>query len=394
MLEPLHAFNPTPDVAHTAVRRLTLTGFRCYAQQRLVLGPTPVVLTGPNGAGKTNLLEAISFLTPGRGLRRAKLADVARHGAEPRWAVAATVDSFDQSTDIGTGWSGGEGADKRLVRMDGQPLRSMGELGRVLPVLWLTPAMDRLFIEGASHRRRFMDRLVNALDSGHAERSSAYVRAMRQRLSLLKDGRRDDAWLSALESVMAAQGVAVAAARFDWGHRLAPLAAQGHGPFPGCALTVTGSLEDALHEGATALAVEDDFRARLRANRHVDAAAGTTTDGPHRSDLSVVHMSKDMPAHLASTGEQKALLIGLTLAQARVLTQSNAVAPVLLLDEVAAHLDGDRRQALYDILSDFPGQSWLTGTDPELFAPLRGRAQFLAVRESAVTGDGASPLLN
>lgn len=373
--------------ARTAVRRLTLTDFRCYERQRLDLGAEPVVLTGPNGAGKTNLLEAVSFLTPGRGLRRAKLAEAARHGAQAGWAVAAEVQSAGQSVAVGTGWSGEDGESKRMVRMDGQPLRSLADLGRVLPVLWLTPAMDRLFIEGASHRRRFLDRMVNALDSGHAERSAAYVRAMRQRLTLLKEGRRDDAWLAALESVMAAQGAAVAAARCDWVLRLAPFAAEGHGPFPGCGLALAGSLEEALTGGASALAVEDDFRARLRAARGVDAAAGTTTDGPHRSDLAATHLGKEMPAHLASTGEQKALLIGLMLAQARVLSQGRTAPPLLLLDEVAAHLDAERRAALFDTLAGFPGQSWLTGTDAALFAPLRGRAQFLAVDSAAVTGE-------
>jgi DNA replication and repair protein RecF len=376
----------------TAVRRLTLTGFRCYGRLRLALGPEPVVLTGPNGAGKTNLLEAVSFLTPGRGLRRARLAEVAALGTDAGWAVAASVQSAGQTVAIGTGGAGGEGEAKRMVRMDGQPLRTLSDLGRVLPVLWLTPAMDRLFVEGASHRRRFLDRMVNALDAGHAERSAAYARAMRQRLALLKDGRRDDAWLSALEAVMAAQGVAVAAARGDWRHRLAPMAAEGHGPFPGCALELIGGLESELAAGAAALSAEDGFRERLRANRNLDAAAGTTTEGPHKSDLSVVHLGKDMPAHLASTGEQKALLIGLVLAQARVLTRGDAPPPVLLLDEVAAHLDGERRAALYDLLAGFPGQSWLTGTDAALFAPMRGRARFLAVDNAALTGDGASPM--
>ncbi len=376
----------------TAVRRLTLTGFRCYGRLRLDLGSEPVVLTGPNGAGKTNLLEAVSFLTPGRGLRRARLAEVAALGTDAGWAVAASVQSAGQTVAIGTGWAGGEGEAKRMVRMDGQPLRTLSDLGRVLPVLWLTPAMDRLFVEGASHRRRFLDRMVNALDAGHAERSAAYARAMRQRLALLKDGRRDDAWLSALEAVMAAQGVAVAAARDDWRHRLAPMAAEGHGPFPGCALELIGGLESELAAGAAALSAEDGFRERLRANRNLDAAAGTTTEGPHKSDLSVVHLGKDMPAHLASTGEQKALMIGLVLAQARVLTRGDAPPPVLLLDEVAAHLDGERRAALYDLLAGFPGQSWLTGTDAALFAPMRGRARFLAVDNAALTGDGASPM--
>ena len=380
------------DPARTAVRRLTLTGFRCYGRLRLNLGAEPVVLTGPNGAGKTNLLEAVSFLTPGRGLRRARLAEVARQGSGEGWAVTASVQSAGQTVAIGTGWAGSDGEIKRMVRMDGQPLRTLADLGRVLPVLWLTPAMDRLFVEGASHRRRFLDRMVNALDSGHAERSAAYVRAMRQRLTLLKDRRRDDAWLAALESVMAAQGVAVAAARGDWAHRLAPVAAKGHGPFPGSDLALAGGLETELAAGASALAVEDGFRDRLKANRGFDAAAGTTTEGPHRSDLTVTHLGKAMPAHLASTGEQKALLIGLVLAQAWVLTRGDAAPPVLLLDEVAAHLDGERRAALFDLLAAFPGQSWLTGTDEALFAPMRGRARFLAVDSAAVMGNETSPI--
>ncbi len=377
------------DATRTAVRRLTLTGFRCYTRLRLDLGAEPVVLTGANGAGKTNLLEAVSFLTPGRGLRRAKLAEVARRGGAASWAVAAEVTSDGETVRIGTGWTGGEGPDKRIVRMDGQPLRTTADLGRVMPVLWLTPAMDRLFVEGATARRRFMDRMVNALDPGHAERASAYERAMRQRLALLKEGRRENAWLSALEAVMAAQGVAVAAARCDWLARLAPEAARGHGPFPGCGLSLAGEVEAELTTGASALAVEDGFRARLAAQRGVDAAAGTTTEGPHRSDLVAVHLGKEMPAHLASTGEQKALLIGLVLAQARVLTRG--VPPLLLLDEVAAHLDAPRRAALFDVLVGYPGQSWLTGTDAQLFAALAGRARFLTVADAAVTGEGDLP---
>lgn len=380
---------PLEAEARTAVRRLTLTGFRCYARLRLDLGAEPVVLTGPNGAGKTNLLEAVSFLTPGRGLRRARLAEVARQGAEPAWAVAAEVSSGSERVRVGTGWSGGEGPDKRMVRMDGQPLKTVADLGRVLPVLWLTPAMDRLFVEGASHRRRFMDRMVNALDPGHAERAAAYERAMRQRLALLKEGRRDAAWLSALEAVMAAQGVAVAAARCDWLSRLAPLAAQGHGPFPGCGLSLAGEIEAEISGGASALAVEDGFRDRLAANRGLDAAAGATTEGPHRSDLAAVHLAKAMPAHLASTGEQKALLIGLVLAQAKVVTRG--VPPLLLLDEVAAHLDAPRRAALFDVLAEHPGQSWLTGTDAQLFEALGGRARFLTVADAAVCGEGVLP---
>lgn len=386
-MEPVRV--PSEADARTAVRRLTLTGFRCYARLRLDLGPEPVVLTGPNGAGKTNLLEAVSFLTPGRGLRRARLAEVARQDAEDAWAVAAEVTSGGEWVRVGTGWTGGEGSDKRVVRMDGQPLKTVADLGRVLPVLWLTPAMDRLFVEGASHRRRFMDRMVNALDPGHAERASAYERAMRQRLALLKEGRREPAWLSALEAVMAAQGVAVAAARCDWLARLAPLAAEGHGPFPGCGLSLVGEIEAALAEGTSALAVEDAFRARLAANRGLDAAAGATTEGPHRSDLAATHRAKAMPAHLASTGEQKALLIGLVLAQAKVVTRG--VAPLLLLDEVAAHLDAPRRAALFDVLAEHPGQSWLTGTDAELFAALADRARFLTVADAAVCGEDILP---
>jgi DNA replication and repair protein RecF len=371
----------------TAVRRLTLTGFRCYARLRLDLGEEPVVLTGANGAGKTNLLEAISFLTPGRGLRRARLAEVAAHGTDAGWAVAAAVQSRGQRVAIGTGWAGGEGEGKRMVRMDGEPLRTLSDLGRVLPMLWLTPAMDRLFVEGASHRRRFLDRMVNALEAGHAERAAAYERAMRQRLALLKDGRRDDAWLAALEAVMAAQGVAVAAARGDWLSRIASSAAEGYGPFPGVALELSGGLEADLAAGASALAAEDAFRERLKANRGLDAAAGATTEGPHKSDLMVAHAAKGMPARLASTGEQKALLIGLVLAQARLLCRGEAPPPVLLLDEISAHLDAERRAALYDLLAAFPGQSWLTGTDAAPFAPLRDRARFLAVKDAALSED-------
>lgn len=391
MAVPVPAPGAAGDVLRTAVRRLDLVRFRCYGGLALAVDDRTVVLTGPNGAGKTNLLEAVSFLTPGRGLRRARLAEVAKNGSPEGWAVSAEVESAGERVRIGTGClPGTDGAvpDKRSVRMDGAPMRTLADLGRVLPLLWLTPAMDRLFTEGAGQRRRFLDRMVNAFDPGHAERAGAYARALRERAVLLKDGRRDDAWLASLEAVMAAQGTAVAAARLDLVLRLAPLARAGFGPFPGAEISLAGSLEEALAAGDSALAVEEGFRARLAAARAADAQAGVATEGPHRTDLLAVHAEKGVAARLASTGEQKALLLGLVLAQARLLAGGGRVPPVLLLDEVAAHLDERRRAALFDVLTDFPGQAWLSGTDAQLFAPLRGRARFLAVLDAAVTEDG------
>jgi DNA replication and repair protein RecF len=372
-----------------AVRRLTVSNFRNYRMLKLDLERAPVVLTGPNGAGKTNLLEAVSFLAPGRGLRRPRLADVDRmeSGADPNfWAVSAEIETALGRTTIGTGRdpAAEAGADKRLVRIDGAPAKSQTVLAEYLAISWLTPQMDRLFIDGASQRRRFLDRLVYAFDPQHAGRMNGYTHALRERGRLLRDGRTDASWHLALEEQIATAGVAVAAARRELVDRLAPLAGAGHGPFPGALLSVEGEVESWLDQGP-ALDAEDRFRAALVQARRLSSGEAAPVPGPHRGDFKVVHSVKNMPAEQCSTGEQKALLIAIVLAHARLRARDLGDAPLMLLDEVAAHLDEERRAALYDILDTLGSQAWLTGTDAALFDAIANRAQRFTVRDGALT---------
>jgi DNA replication and repair protein RecF len=376
--------NPTARCT-PAITRLQLQNFRSYPRADLKFDGRIVVLTGPNGAGKTNLLEALSFLAPGRGLRRAALSDVQRlNGAapSPAWAVAATVEvAGGPPITIGTGLERDDGAERRALRIDGAPQRGQAALSELLTVAWLTPPMDRLFIEGAAGRRRFFDRLVQAHDPQHAGRLGAYEHALRERARLLREHRAEPAWLDALEDAMARHAVATAAARRALCGQLAAAVALGVGPFPAADLALDGELERAL-EATPALAVEEAFRATLQAQRALDADRGTTSRGVHKTDLRVRHRAKNAPAEQCSTGEQKALLIALQLAHARLLRATTGSAPVLLLDEVAAHLDETRRTALFEELQALPGQAWLTGTDPVLFRPLKAAAQWLAVAEA------------
>ena len=374
--------SPERAAATLSVARLAATRFRCYESARLELDPRPVVLTGPNGAGKTNLLEAVSLLAPGRGLRRATLSEMDRQGDAGGWGVAATITTPDGPVEIGTGREP-EG-ERRVVRIDGEPARGQTALADHVSALWLTPDMDRLFREGAYGRRRFLDRLVYGFDPAHAGRVAAYDQAMRERGRLLRDGNGDAAWLSALEETMAARGVAIAAARLDMVRRLDHALAGARGPFPGVILAVTGTVETWLGEGP-ALAAEDRLKDALQGNRTMDAESGTTAIGPHRSDLEARHLAKDMPAAQCSTGEQKAMLIAIVLAEARLQAAERGVAPLLLLDEVAAHLDEDRRASLFDEVCGLAGQTWMSGTDDGLFAALDHRAQRYTVADATVT---------
>lgn len=358
-----------------AVSRLTLTDFRCYSFLRMTCETRPVVLTGPNGAGKTNLLEALSFLAPGRGLRRAKLSDVTRRPAGETWAVAAVVERGSDRQEIGTGCYAG--SERRLVRIDGQAVRSQAVLSEVMSVLWLTPAMDRLFTEGASGRRRFLDRLVLGFHPGHAAHAGTYDRALRERARLLRDGCRDTAWLASLEEIMVTHGLAMAQARRATVIRLNEACCRGIGPFPAARLDVAGEVEERLDGSAEAW-----FRDSLAASRWRDSEG---TPGPHRSDLAVRQASRDMPAASCSTGEQKAILVAIVLGQARLQASERGWTPILLLDEIAAHLDRERRAALFDELCALGAQSWLTGTDEELFTELGERGQFFRVDDSIVT---------
>jgi DNA replication and repair protein RecF len=393
---PISALAYSPDAATgaapavLAVRQLRLSDFRNYRQLRLECGPGPMVLVGPNGAGKTNLLEALSFLVPGRGLRRARLDEICRRSrsAEPDaagWAVAATLDTPDGRLAIGTGLEPvrAEGSLRRAVRIDGRPAPSQTALGQHVAAVWLTPQLDRLFLDGPGERRRFLDRLVIALHPQHAGDAAAYDNALRQRSRLLTEGSRDPHWLGALEDAMARHGVALAANRADTVQRLDAAARLGVGPFPRATLGMAGDIDGWL-AALPALDAEDRLRAELAANRLRDAESGTTYRGPHRSDLAVRHLDLDLPAAEGSTGQQKALLVSIALAHARLVALSRGSPPLLLLDEIAAHLDAERRAALFDEVVALGVQSWMTGTDAELFAPLAGRAQILRVTDGSI----------
>ncbi len=341
----------------TTVARLTLTDFRNHVAASFEAGPGFVVLTGDNGAGKTNVLEAVSLLAPGRGLRRAALAEMARTGGPGRWAVAARL---SDGTDVGTG-TGGEGgaADRRRVRVNGA-FAPATQLAERLTVQWLTPAMDRLWLEGATDRRRWLDRLTLALSPGHATHATRYEAAMRERTRLLTgEERPDPAWLAALEARMAEHGAALQAARVTLVDALTEwLAASPDGPFARPLLALAGW-------------AESDLAATLVRQRGRDAAAGRALDGPHRVDLAATHATTGQPASASSTGEQKAMLLSVQLAHADLVAERTGRAPVLLLDEVAAHLDPARRAALFERLGA-RGQVWMTGTERALFAGLSG----------------------
>lgn len=368
-----------------AVRRLTLTEFRSYPVARMEIDARPVVLTGPNGAGKTNLLEAVSLLVPGRGLRQARLADLPRRSSGAPWGVAARLDTPTGPVEIGTGGdpATSHGNERRLVRINGAAVRSQAVLAEHVSAVWLTPQMDRLFVESASGRRRFLDRLVYGFDAAHAARVSRYENAMRQRARLLRDGPRDPAWLGALEQTMAASGVAIAVARRDLVARLNAACTETIGPFPCGEAKAAGVVED-WSESMSVAEAEARFREALAQSRPRDGETGGAALGPHRSDLAVSDRDRGIPAAECSTGEQKALLIALVLAAARLQADRRGAAPLLLMDEVAAHLDAERRASLYEEICALGAQAWLTGTDRETFAPLGARAQFFEVKESAL----------
>ncbi|GAM97507.1 DNA recombination and repair protein RecF [alpha proteobacterium U9-1i] len=373
-----------------SVSQLTLTDFRNHAALELALDARPVCLFGPNGAGKTNLIEALTMLAPGRGLRAAGLMEVARGGGGERaqpWAVFARIVSDGEETIVGAGAERTpEGGLKRVTRRDGRPATA-SELGDAVRMTWLTPAMDRLWSGPAGDRRKFFDRLTLSRAPEHGQAAVAYERALRERTRLLSERVFDDAWLSGLEREMAAHGAAIAAARVETLARLQEaIDARPDGAFPKAVLALEGLLENRFANGAKSADVEEDFTELLRDVRPRDAGAGRALDGPHRSDLLARHAGKDMPADQCSTGEQKALLIGLSLAQARALADDPGAGPALILiDEAAAHLDSIRRAALYEELLAGAGQAWLTGTDENLFEAFGARAQRFEVRDGKVS---------
>jgi DNA replication and repair protein RecF len=372
------------------IHRLTLTHFRNYRAASVETRGDVVVLAGPNGAGKTNCIEAISFLSPGRGLRRAMLEDVADNQGDGSWAVSAEVEGALGLATLGTGIdapAADASSSSRRCRIDREPVASATAFGDHLRMVWLTPAMDGLFLGPASERRRFFDRLVLAIDSEHSARVSALDRSLRSRNRLMEVRNYDDHWCDAIERETAELAVAVAAMRGQTAMRLAAmLRARGQASaFPSAEIALDGWMENALmSEPATA--VEDRYREILRAGRARDAIAGRTLDGPHLTDLQVVYAPKNMPARDASTGEQKALLIGLVLAHAGLVAEMTGITPLLLLDEVVAHLDPRRRAALFDELSKLGAQVWMTGADPAAFADIGSAGEIFGVEAGQISG--------
>lgn len=375
------------------IRSLQLHSFRCYDSVRLDELPSgPVVLTGPNGAGKTNVLEAVSLLSPGRGIRGARISEMQRRDAPAAWAVSAEAETPFGATRIGTGLDSNSMTEKRIVRINGETVKAQTALAEYLACVWLTPQMDRLFIDGSSARRKFLDRLIFAFDPGHAGRVTRYENAMGQRSKILRESERPDpVWLDGLEAQMAETGVAIAAARSEFLVILQRACDQqdvAETLFPRALMGLRGTIEELLSR-APAIEVEDMFRYQLRESRSVDARTGGAATGPHKADLAVMYAAKDMPADQCSTGEQKALLIGMTLAHSRLMAAERGAPPILLLDEVAAHLDESRRAALYDILLELGGQVWMTGTDAHLFTALGARMNAFHVESSTIGARGA-----
>ncbi|WP_411816431.1 DNA replication/repair protein RecF [Hyphococcus sp. DH-69] len=366
------------------IKRLTITDFRSYDRAEISFDGRPVAISGANGAGKTNILEAISLIGPGRGVRGARLDELPRIGGAGGWAVSARVDDGEDERRFGVGVAASKPT-RRVCRLDDSDATGPGAFAAHLRFLWLTPAQDRLFMEGAGERRRFLDRMTLAHDPEHGRRATAYEQAMRQRQRLLEEGGRDDGWLSAVEQQMASAGAEIAYARRAMTDRLKAADVTGQASvFPTADIALEGELETALDVSALA-SVTTEFAEKLRACRRRDMEAGRALSGPHKSDLNVVHREKGRPARLCSTGEQKALLIGLVLANARALAQCEEGAPlILLLDEIAAHLDPDRRAALFAILDELGFQAFMTGTDKSLFEAWGNRAQHFDVQSGAV----------
>jgi DNA replication and repair protein RecF len=371
------------------IRRLTLSNFRSYHAAQIEIGAALAVLTGPNGAGKTNLIEAISFLAPGRGLRRATLEDAAFTEGDGAWAVSAEIEGALGLATLGTGIEPPVGEDAQITRkcrIDREPVPSAAAFADHLRIVWLTPAMDQLFNGPASERRRFLDRLVLAVDAEHQSRVNALERALRSRNRLLEEPRPDPHWLDAVEHETAELAVAVTASRAQTVSllqaRLAARRKPGQ-PFPAAEIALDGWMEK-LVAHHPAIEIEDRYRAVLKENRARDAAAGRTLDGPHLTDLAVAHAAKSIAAADASTGEQKALLIGLVLAHAALIAEMSGFAPVLLLDEVVAHLDPLRRAALYAELGTLGAQVFMTGADSAAFADVAASADVFDVSPGQV----------
>jgi DNA replication and repair protein RecF len=382
--------NPINPGDLSGITRLILTNFRSYPSLRLECDARPVVLTGPNGAGKTNILEAVSFLSPGRGLRNAKASEAlyypVKQAGTNGWAVAATLESPEGTTEIGTGIEPtlADSNEKRLLRINREPVKSQAVLTEHLSVLWLTPQMDRIFVEGVTARRKFLDRLVYSFDPHHASRVMRYEHVMRERLRLLKQGGiHHTAWLDPLEQKMAETGVAIAAARLQTLETLKQAKDWALGIFPRAELSMQGSCEQDLQH-LSALEAEENLKTALSQSRLKDAESGRTHQGPHRSEMIAIYKDKNQPAEYCSTGEQKALLISIIMAAIRLHALRCSQVPILLLDEIVAHLDEERRQALFKEIISLKVQVWMTGTDAALFENFGSTIQHFKIVEGGL----------
>ncbi len=377
---------PTPTYGLT---RLSLTAFRSYEELLVKCDARPVVLTGENGEGKTNLLEAISLLSPGKGFRNASGEHLLnRNSPDKVWAVSATIETPNGNTQVGFGLdpeAHARGRERRLVRIDQTNVRSQSELSQHLQVSWLTPNMDRLLQEAPLERRRFLDRLVFGFDPEHANRVKHYEHATRERLHLLKDGRATDSWLAALENAMVENGMAMTTAREETLSRLTAHLKHATTRFPRAHLRMTGWVDDLFAEGKSSIEIEELYRQKLIENRAKDAMIGMTRTGPHRSDFLCFFDDEVTPAAQCSTGEQKALLLSITLAAARMQRELKKGVPILLLDEVVAHLDPHRRRDLFDEIEALQLQTWMSGTDFQMFEDLGDRAQHFYVENGILS---------
>lgn len=400
--QAFHMQRHTESVTKSGVKRLTLTDFRNYAYLRLNTDLNPIIITGENGTGKTNILEAISFLTPGRGLRSARLADIKRISpclvandytpiANTAWAVSSTVCTNNDIVEIGTGIESSvketdddlRSFDRRIVKVDGQKISSQADLGRYISAIWLTPQMDRLFRGGSQPRRSFLDRLVYAFDVEHAKRTANFDHLYKEWFQLIKSGRSDGHWLASIEEEMAGIGVAIAAARREQIARLNTfIQNEPDDMFPNVELSLEGTIEKLL-DTKPAIDVEDFYITLLQKQRQ-NVLYSENIDGVNRTDFKVLYKKKHMPAELCSTGEQKSLLISIILAQTKCQTLDKGFPPVLLLDEVVAHLDDVKREALLEKIRDLHVQAWITSTDPSLFTSMQDCAQFFEVKNNTV----------
>lgn len=383
--------NIIKDITKSGITRLTLNNFRNYDFLRINTDLSSVVITGENGVGKTNILEAISFLTPGRGMRSSKLSDVRKIGSlgQP-WAISATISHNEEEFELGTGVEAtpletdSRTYEKRIVKIDNDKISSQMELGKYISAIWLTPQMDRLFRGGSAPRRSFLDRLVYAFDIEHAKRTSTFEHLSKEWAQILKTQKHDDTWLNSIEENMAGIGVAIAAARREQIARLNSfIEKEPDDIFPNVSLELDGTIERMLDD-MPAIDVEDQYRGMLKKMRQ-NVIYNVPIDGVSRTDFKLYYKEKNMPAELCSTGEQKSLLIGVILAQTKCQSIYKGFSPILLLDEVASHLDEIKREALLEKIKDMNLQTWITSTDADLFASMKNEAQFLTIKDGKVT---------